>query len=101
MAGLRSTWKHEEAFRQEVMLVVALLPLGLWLGDNGVERALLAGCLLLVLIVEVINSALEAAVDRFGYEPHKLSGRAKDMGSAAVFLAMCNVALTWGLILFG
>ena len=100
VAGLRAAWRHEEAFRQEVFLFVVLFPLGVWLGDNGVERALLVGCLVLVLIVEIVNSALEAAVDRHGDEIHKLSGRAKDMGSAAVFLALCNVGLVWGLVLF-
>jgi diacylglycerol kinase (ATP) len=101
IAGLRAAWQHEEAFRQEVLLILGLLPLAQWLGENGVERALLAGCLLLVLIVEVLNSALEAAVDRFGPARNELVGRAKDMGSAAVFLALCNAGLVWGLVLLG
>ncbi len=75
-----------------------LAPLGLWLGDNAPERALLVGSLFLVLIVEVVNSSIEAAIDRIGTEHHTLSGRAKDMGSAAVFLALINAALIWVMI---
>lgn len=97
--GLRSTFKHEAAFRQELALCVVLAPLGLWLGDTGLERAVLMGSLFLVLIVEVLNSGIEAAIDRFGQERHKLSARAKDMGSAAVFLSLVNVAVIWLLIL--
>lgn len=97
--GFKSAFKHEEAFRQELILVVVLSPLGYWLGENGVERALLIGCLLLVLIVELLNSAVEAAIDRFGAEIHKLSGRAKDMGSAAVLLSLVNVLIIWLLVL--
>jgi diacylglycerol kinase (ATP) len=100
MAGLAATLKHEKAFQQELGLCLLLSPLGLWLGETGVEKALLLGSLFLMLIVEVINSAIEAVVDRFGGEQHPLSGRAKDMGSAAVFLALANVALVWLLILF-
>lgn len=100
MAGLGAALKHEKAFQQELGLCLILAPLALWLGDTGVEKALLLGSLLLVLIVEIINSAIEAVVDRFGGEHHILSGRAKDMGSAAVFLALANVALTWILVLF-
>jgi diacylglycerol kinase (ATP) len=99
LKGLRAAWQHEEAFRQEVIFFIILAPLALWLGDNALERALLIGSLLLVLIVEILNSALEAVVDRHGDEIHTLSGRAKDMGSAAVFLALCQVALVWGLLL--
>ena len=77
-----------------------LVPLGLYLGDGGVEKALLAASVLLLPLVEILNSALEAVVDRVGEEPHELSGRAKDMGSAAVALAILIMALTWGLILF-
>ena len=82
MKGFRSTYKNEEAFRQEVLLLIILAPLGLWLGDNGVEKALLVGPLLIVLIVELLNSAIESVVDRISTENHKLSGRAKDQGSA-------------------
>jgi diacylglycerol kinase (ATP) len=100
MKGLKAAITHEEAFRLELMAMVVLLPLALWLGQGGVERALLVGSLLLVLLVELINSALEAVVDRVGVEHHELSGRAKDIGSAAVFIALTNVAVVWGLLLW-
>jgi diacylglycerol kinase (ATP) len=99
LQGLAAAWRLESSFRLEVYLFVVLAPLGLWLGETGVERALLVGCLMLVLIVEVVNSAVEAVVDRFGSEWHELAKRAKDMGSAAVFLCDLNVLLCWGLIL--
>ncbi len=98
--GFRSTLKHEEAFRQEIYLFLVMAPLGLWLGDNGVERALLVGSLLVVLIVELLNSAVESVVDRISTDRHKLSGRAKDQGSAAVFVSLMLVALCWVLVLF-
>jgi len=98
--GLVAVFKHEAAFRQEVALCLVLMPLGIWLGETGVERALLIGCLFLVLIVEILNSAIEAVVDRFGGEMHKLSGRAKDMGSAAVLLSLINVAMIWGFVFY-
>ncbi len=82
---MRAAFRHEAAFRQELLLAILLVPLGLWLGDGGVERALLVGSWILVMIVELLNSAIEATVDRFGPEHHELSGRAKDIGSAAVF----------------
>jgi diacylglycerol kinase (ATP) len=97
--GFRSTFEHEEAFRQEIYLCLIMVPLGLWLGDTGVERAMLAGPLLVVLIVELINSAVESVVDRIGTDRHELSGRAKDQGSAAVFVALMLVALCWVSIL--
>jgi diacylglycerol kinase (ATP) len=99
MQGLRATWTVESSFRLEIYLFVLLAPLALWLGGNGVERAILIGSMLLVLVIEVLNSAVEAVVDRWGPEMHELAGRAKDMGSAAVFLADMNVLLCWGLIL--
>jgi diacylglycerol kinase (ATP) len=99
LAGLRAAYKKESAFRQELILFLVLAPLGFWLGDNGVERALLVGSLLIVLVVEMLNSAVEATVDRIGSETNKLSGRAKDMGSAAVLLALLGVVLVWGAIL--
>ena len=99
-AGLRAAWCNEEAFRQETLLCLVLLPLALWLGENGTERALLVGSLALVLIAELLNSGIEAVVDRIGAERHELSARAKDIGSAAVFVSLVNVALVWGLILF-
>jgi len=99
MSGLRAALKKEAAFRQEVVLFVVLAPLGLWLGRTGIERALLVGSLLIVLIVELLNSAIEAVVDRVSKKHHKLSGRAKDMGSAAVYIALLQVLLVWALIL--
>jgi len=99
LQGLRATWRLESSFRLEVYLFVPLAPLALWLGDNGVERAVLVASMLLVLIIEVLNSAVEAVVDRWGTELHELAGRAKDMGSAAVFLADMNVLACWGLVL--
>ncbi|MCL2021582.1 MAG: diacylglycerol kinase [Betaproteobacteria bacterium] len=100
MQGIASAWRNEEAFRQEVLLALLALPLGLWLGKNGMERALLAGSVLLILIVELLNSALEAIVDKTSPEMHELAGRAKDMGSAAVFVSLALAALVWGLTLF-
>ncbi len=97
--GLRAAFTHEAAFRQELLLLLLLAPLALWLGDNGVEYALLIGSLLLVLIVELLNSAIESVVDRIGSEHHTLAGRAKDIGSAAVLLALLNAALIWFFIL--
>ncbi|HSN73414.1 MAG TPA: diacylglycerol kinase, partial [Steroidobacteraceae bacterium] len=89
--GLVGAFREEAAFRQELALTVVLLPLGIWLGRTGVERALLIGSLLLVLIVELLNSGIEAVVDRVGLERHELSGLAKDMGSAAVLVSLLNV----------
>lgn len=100
LKGLRSAWRHEASFRLEAYFFVVLFPLGLWLGDGAIEKVLLSGCLLLVLSMELINSAVEAVVDKVSPEFHELAGRAKDMGSAAVLLLMCNVALCWALILW-
>ena len=99
MQGLRATWAVESSFRLEVYLLAVLAPLACWLGESGVERAIMIGSMLLVLVVEVLNSAVEAVVDRWGPEQHELAGRAKDMGSAAVFLADLNVLACWGLVL--
>lgn len=99
VAGFRAAWKHEAAFRQELLLCLVLVPLGFWLGEDAVRRALLVGSCLFVLVVELLNSAIEAAIDRIGEDPHSLSGRAKDMGSAAVFVGLCVVVLCWGLII--
>ena len=96
--GLAAAWKNEAAFRQELLLVVVLLPVALWLGQTALERAVLIGSLFIVVIVELINSAIEAAIDRHGDELHELSGRAKDMGSAAVLISLLMVAVVWGLI---
>jgi diacylglycerol kinase (ATP) len=98
-AGLKAAFINEQAFRQELYALIILIPLGLWLGESGVERALLVGSLLLVPIVELLNSAIEAVVDRFGGEQHELSGRAKDIGSAAVFLSILLACTVWGLVL--
>lgn len=99
LQGFRDCYRHEAAFRQEVLAAIVLIPLGLWLGDSGVERALLVGSWLLVMIVELLNSAVEATVDRFGPEHHKLSGRAKDIASASVFTSISLATAVWGLIL--
>ncbi|TXK60566.1 diacylglycerol kinase [Alkalisalibacterium limincola] len=99
LKGLREAWRCESSFRLEVYAFVVLAPLGLWLGATPVERVLLVGSLLLVLGAELLNSAIEAVIERFGAEIHVLAGRAKDMGSAAVFVLMLNVLLVWGLLL--
>lgn len=99
IAGLRSALKKEAAFRQEVFLFLFLGPLGTWLGHTGVERTLLVGSLILVMIVELLNSSVEATVDRISRKHHKLSGRAKDMGSAAVYLSLVLAVLVWALVL--
>ncbi|WP_457673706.1 diacylglycerol kinase [Thiolapillus sp.] len=99
MKGFASCFRAEAAFRQEVAASLVILPLGFWLGQSGVERALLLGSWLLVPLVEMLNSAIEAVVDRIGPEHHELSGQAKDIGSAAVFLAICLFLLVWGLLL--
>lgn len=99
MQGLRAAWRFESSFRLEVYLFLLFAPLGLWLGQDGVERALLVGSLLLVMAAELLNSAIEAVIERYGPEHHELAGRAKDMGSAAVFVLMMNVLLVWGLLL--
>ena len=100
-AGLAAAFRHEDAFRQEVFLLLVLVPLALYLGDTGIERALMIASLLGVLIVELLNSAVEAAVDRISLEHHHLIKRAKDMGSAAVMIALVNVAVVWALVLLG
>ncbi|MGB3460646.1 diacylglycerol kinase [Rhodanobacter lindaniclasticus] len=99
MKGLRAAWRHEASFRLEAMLAVVLVPLGLWLGEGGVEKLLLVLGPLLVLSAELLNSAIEAVVDKVSPEFNELAGRAKDMGSAAVFVLLVLVALSWGLIL--
>lgn len=99
-AGLAAAYRNEEAFRQELLLCLVLLPVACWLGHTNAERALLAGSLVLLLIVEVLNTAVEVVVNRIGPERHELSGLAKDLGSAAVFLALVFVAVVWGLVLF-
>ncbi len=99
--GFAAAWREEEAFRQECLLALLVVPLGLWLGESGVERALLVGPMFIVLTVELLNSAVEATVDRIGAERHPLSGIAKELGSAAVFVAFALLGLTWALVLLG
>ncbi len=97
--GLCAATRHEAAFRQELLASVLVIPAAVMLGQTGVERALLLAVWLLVLLAELLNSAIEAVVDRFGGEQHELSGRAKDIGSAAVLLALLNAAIVWVLVL--
>jgi diacylglycerol kinase (ATP) len=99
LRGLRHCYRSEAAFRQEVWLSALLMPAGLWLGDSGVERALLVGSMLVLLIVELLNTGIEVVVDRIGTEHNHLSGFAKDVGSAAVFFSLVLVGSTWGLVL--
>jgi len=98
--GFAAAFRNEAAFRQELGLTIVLAPIGIWLGTTGVERALLIGALFLVLMVELLNSGIEAVVDRVGLERHELSGLAKDIGSAAVFVSLVNVLVIWGLVLW-
>ncbi len=98
--GIRAAFRNEMAFRLEALVLLFVVPAGLWLGDSGVKRALLIGSYLLVLVVEFLNSAVEALVDRIGAERHELSGRAKDLGSAAVFGSIILACVVWALILF-
>jgi diacylglycerol kinase (ATP) len=99
--GLAGAFRDEAAFRQELCFAALVIPTGLWLGRSGVERALLVGPVLLILIVELINSAIEATVDRIGYEHHALAGLAKDLGSAAVFMSFVLLGGVWLLVLVG
>jgi diacylglycerol kinase (ATP) len=99
MAGFRAAFKHEDAFRQEVILAAVLIPAAILLRHTAIERALMIGSVLLVLLVELINSAIEATVDRISLEDHNLAKRAKDIGSAAVFVSLVNVVVIWALIL--
>src|SRR5689334_24868569 len=101
MKGLAGAFREEAAFRQELACALVVIPLGLWLGRNGVERAVLIGPVFLILIVELINSAIEATVDRIGLERHALSGLAKDIGSAAVFMSFILLVTVWLLVLLG
>lgn len=100
-AGFKGALRFEAAFRQEVALAVVLLPLGAWLGATGVEKALLVSSVLLVLIVELLNTGIETVVDRIGLERHELSGLAKDVGSTAVLLSFAVLTVVWGFILLG
>ena len=98
--GLRALWRHEAAFRQELMLSVLLTPVIIMADVTPAERALLVLSLLLILITEILNTAVEVVIDRIGHEDHALSGRAKDMGSAAVMLSLIGAAITWGIVLW-
>ncbi len=100
LAGLTAAFQNEDAFRQEVLMAIVLLPLAFVLEKNGIGRALMVGSVFLVLIVELLNSAVEATVDRISLENHRLAKRAKDIGSAAVMLSLINLAAVWGLVLF-
>jgi diacylglycerol kinase (ATP) len=99
--GLKAAYQNEDAFRQEVLLAAVLLPLAFVLGETGIARALLVGSVLLVMMVELLNSAVEATVDRISLENHLLAKRAKDIGSAAVMLSLVNLAAVWVLVLLG
>ena len=99
VAGLRAAYRYEQAFRQEVLILLLVVPLALWLGEGGIQYALMIGSWLLVMVVELLNSAIETAVDRIGPEHHELAGRAKDIGSAAVFIAIILAIVVWILVL--
>ena len=98
--GLAAAWKNEAAFREEVLLAVVAIPLALFLGKTGVDRSILIGSIILILIVEILNSAIEAVVDKASPEKHELAKRAKDMGSAAVLFSLLNAAIVWACILW-
>jgi diacylglycerol kinase (ATP) len=99
LEGFVAAVRHEDAFRQELVMAAVLVPVGLWLGNSGFERALLVASVLLVLVVELLNSAVEATVDRISFDNHRLAKRAKDIGSAAVMLAIATAAIVWLLVL--
>ncbi len=100
LSGLRAAYRNEDAFRQESLLAALLIPIALFLPQPGIAKALMIASVLLVLIVELLNSAVEAAIDRISLDRHRLSKRAKDIGSAAVLIALINVLVTWTLVLF-
>jgi diacylglycerol kinase (ATP) len=99
LAGFRAAYKHEDAFRQEIHLAIILIPLALWLPASHIGKALMIGSVLLVIMIELLNSAIEATVDRISLENHDLAKRAKDIGSAAVLVSLINMAIVWGLVL--
>lgn len=101
IAGLRAAFKHEDAFRQELALALVLIPAALFLPASATGKALMVASVLLVLIIELLNSAIETTVDRISLEDHRLAKRAKDIGSAAVLIGLINVAIVWALVLFG
>jgi diacylglycerol kinase (ATP) len=97
-AGFKAAWINEEAFRQEITLAILVVPSGLWLGQSWTQRAILVGIYFIIPLTELLNSAIEATVDRVGQERHELSGRAKDLGSAAVVLSICIALIVWVII---
>jgi diacylglycerol kinase (ATP) len=99
VAGTLAAFKHEDAFRQEVILSIILIPLAIYLGQTAIEQALMISSILLIIVVELLNSSVEATVDRISVKRHKLSKRAKDIGSAAVFFSLVNASVVWFLIL--
>ncbi len=99
VAGLKTAWRQEQAFREEIIILAVIAPLAVWLGKSGVERALLIGSWVLVILVELVNSAIEAVVDRIGLERHELAGKAKDLASAGVFCAILLALAVWALVL--
>ena len=101
MAGIKAAYKNEDAFRQEVLMAIVLIPLAIYLGESGLEKAIMIASVLLVIIVELLNSSIEATVDRISLENHNLAKRAKDIGSAAVLISLVNLAVVWGLLIFG
>ncbi len=100
MAGLKAAWKNEAAFRQEVIVGIIFVPAGFFIGETGTQKAILVISYLIIPLVELLNSAIEAIVDRIGTERHELSGRAKDIGSAAVFISICIAVIAWLLIVW-
>jgi len=100
LQGLHAAWRHDVSIRTEMYLLAVAAPLALWLGQDGMERALLLASCLLVLAAEFLNSAIETVIERYGNEPNELAGRAKDMGSAAVFVLLVNVVVVWTLVLW-
>ncbi len=99
LAGFAATWRHEEAFRLEILASIVMIPASFWIGRIAVEISLLTGTCFIVLITELLNTAIEATIDRISTEHHELSGRAKDIGSAAVFVSLVMTVLIWGLII--
>ncbi len=100
LTGLAGAWREEEAFRQECLFALLVIPAGLWLGETGIDKLLLTAPMLLILIIELLNSAIEAVVDRISLDRHPLSGLAKDLGAAAVFLGFVLLGLCWWLVLW-
>ena len=100
MAGIKAAYQNEDAFRQEVVMAIVLIPLAIYIGGSGMERAIMIASVMLVIIVELLNSSIEATVYRISLENHNLAKRAKDIGSAAVLLSLVNLVLVWGLLIF-